>query len=217
MKIKLKEVTLNYQISGEGKPLILLHGNGESHLIFKELIESLSGSYKTYAIDSRGHGESDGEVNIAYDDMAKDIIEFIETLKIKKPNILGFSDGGIVALKIALLKPDLIEKMILCGVNFHFKGLDKKIRKEIEREYYKTKSLLLKLMLKSPVIRKKELKAIENETLIIAGENDVIKKTHTKKLSQLLKNSQLIILDDHNHYSYIVNQDDLKKIIIDFI
>ena len=93
MIINVNNVKLYYEIYGQGKPIILVHGNSETHEIFDVLIENLKENYKVYALDSRCHGKSQNTNKISYDLMAEDMIEFIKKLNISKPVFYGFSDG----------------------------------------------------------------------------------------------------------------------------
>ncbi len=217
VRISVNNVELNYEIFGKGKPLILLHGNQEDYHIFDELIESLKDDFMIYAIDSRNHGKSSHDMILSYDDMSEDIYHFITKLNINKPHLLGFSDGGIVGIKLSILAPNIIDKLILCGTNYNPKGLFKSVRKELLEEYKTDSSPYIKLMIKEPKIKDKYLRNILNEILIIVGKNDCISDKHTQKLHQMLTNSQLIILDNHNHDSYIVHQDILKPHILEFL
>ena len=100
--VQLSEVKMHYAVYGEsGHPLILVHGNGGSHKSLEEAALYLANEYTVYAIDSRCHGQSSDPGEISYDLMAKDIKEFIETLGLEKPYLMGHSDGGINALTVA--------------------------------------------------------------------------------------------------------------------
>ncbi len=102
MYIQLNGQILFYEQYGEGKPLILLHGNGEDHNIFNELCDKLKDDYTIYAIDTRGHGLSATPTEYHYSDMADDLLAFIDSLAISSPCVVGFSDGGITALLAAI-------------------------------------------------------------------------------------------------------------------
>lgn len=123
MIINVNNVKLYYEIYGQGKPIILVHGNSETHEIFDVLIENLKENYKVYALDSRCHGKSQNTNKISYDLMAEDMIEFIKKLNISKPVFYGFSDGGIVGLLIAIKEPKLLSKIIISGANLNPKGM----------------------------------------------------------------------------------------------
>ena len=94
MKILVNGIELFYEISGQGRPLILVHGNGEDHHIFDALVAKLKNHYTCYCIDSRGHGLSSSVAVYSYQSMAEDIIEFIKSLKLSEVAYYGFSDGG---------------------------------------------------------------------------------------------------------------------------
>lgn len=217
MKINANQVELNYEVYGQGEPLILLHGNQEDMHIFDELIQSIKDEFTIYTIDSRNHGKSSKSIHFSYDDMTQDVYQFIRALKINKPHILGFSDGGIIGLKLAIFAPNLMNKLIVCGSNYKPKGLTKQVRKELKIEYKQYQSPFIKLMLKEPKIKKKDLKNILNPVLIVVGSNDCIKEKHTLKMHHFLKHSNLKVIEDHTHDSYIVHQDLLKPDIINFL
>lgn len=217
MHIKVNQIDIHYEIFGQGEPLILLHGNQEDFHIFNELIDDLKEDFMIYAIDSRNHGESGRSIDFSYDAMTQDVYHFIRHLKINKPHILGFSDGGIIALKLAILSPNLLSKVIVCGVNYKPKGLNKKIRKALKKEYEENMSPYIKLMLDEPKFKKKDLKSIPLKTLILVGDHDVIKPKHTLKLHNMIKRSKLIILENETHDSFVVHSTKLKPYILDFI
>lgn len=217
MKIKLKNVSIYYEIYGKGDPMIFIHGNQEDHHIFDTLIDALKDSYQIYALDSRNHGQSSKHTDFSYEAMTNDLYEFITMLEIKNPTVLGFSDGGVLALKLAIKAPNIANKLILCGVNYDVKGIKKSAYNEMLSAYKKTHNPLVKLMLDHPHISKKKIKNIEIKTLIVVGENDVIKLRHTRSLHHMIKDSSLLILDHKTHDDYITNSDVLKTMIKKFV
>ena len=107
MNVQVNGVILYYEKQGSGPPLVLLHGNGEDGRIFDRTAEVLAPYYTVYTIDSRCHGRSSRDVLLSYDLMAADVLAFSKALKLEKPVICGFSDGGIVALLAAIRAPEL--------------------------------------------------------------------------------------------------------------
>ncbi|MDR2822477.1 MAG: alpha/beta fold hydrolase [Acholeplasmatales bacterium] len=215
MKLNVNEVFLNYKITGEGSPVILLHGNNEDSSIFDVTAELLKDSYQVYQVDSRKHGSSSFDCKLSYLEMANDIICFIEELKIKSPIIYGFSDGGIIGFYIAIKRPDLIKSLVISGVNYKVSGIKFRVLFNIFLRNLFIKNEYLTLMLKEPNIDPILISQISLETVLIVGEKDVIKKSHTIKLNNLIKGSRLIIKKGENHHSYVVNTDKLYYTLID--
>lgn len=217
MKITVNNININYEIYGEGKPIILLHGNSETHHIFDVLVEKLKENYKVYAIDSRCHGESDNPKDISYDLMANDIIEFIKKLKIEKPILYGFSDGGIIGLLIAVNEPELLSKLIISGANINPEGMKKSMLHLSKIIYFFTRNKLFKMMIKEPNIKIEDLRKIKIPTVVLAGEKDVILSEHTKLIADNINGSTLEIIPNENHGSYIINSNKLYDIIKKYI
>ena len=217
MKVFVNNVNLYYETSGEGQPIILLHGNQESHEIFDKLIDKLKHNYKVYAIDSRCHGKSEDPVDISYDLMCDDIIDLIKKLHIEKPILYGFSDGGIIGILVAIKEPTLLSKLIVSGANISPDVLtfwDNLITKTF---YFFTRSKYIKMMLNEPNIPLSDLQKIVIPVHVIAGEKDVIKYEHTKLIADNIKNSTLEIVKGEKHGSYIIHSDKIYGIIIKYI
>lgn len=217
MFVKANGINIYYEVFGEGKPILLIHGNGEDHTIFDKLIEKLKINFKVYAIDSRCHGKSEDTDVITYGSMTDDIIEFIKVLKIEKPVFYGFSDGGIIGLMLAIKEPKLLSNLIISGAQLSPKGgklwtilLDKFV-------YFFTRNKLVKLMVKEPNISLEDLGKIEIPVYVIAGEKDLIKEEHTKLIADNIKNSTLKIVSNENHGSYIVHSDKIYDVIKDYL
>lgn len=213
MNINVNNVNLYYEEYGEGLPIILLHGNSETHEIFDKLIEKLKDKYKVYAIDSRCHGKSENTNEISYELMRDDIISFIRKLKIEKPILYGFSDGGIIGLLVAIKEPNLLSKLIISGANLNPKGMKKRMLIFCKIGYLITKNKLFKIMKEEPNIKNSELKKIKIPTIVLAGEKDIIKMQHTKLIADTIPNSKLEIIKNEDHGSYIINTDKIYDII----
>lgn len=217
MKIKVNDIELYYERYGTGKPIILIHGNQESHEIFDKLIEKLKGNYEVFAVDSRCHGKSENPKDISYNLMCDDIIKFIKVLNIKKPTLYGFSDGGIIGLLVAIKEPDLLSNLIISGANITpdvFTTFDLWLTKLF---YCFTRSKYIKMMLNEPNIPVEDLQKITIPVHVLAGEKDVIKFEHTKLIANNIKNSTLEIIKNENHGSYIIHSEKLYDILKKYI
>lgn len=217
MNINVNDINLYYEIYGKGTPIILVHGNGETHQIFDVLIDKLKDNYTVYAVDSRCHGKSEKTEKISYELMAQDMIEFIKKLKINKPIFYGFSDGGIIGLLIAIKEPKLLSKLIVSGANLNPNGISKVILILSKIVYFVTRNKLVRMMVKEPNISIKDLEKINIPTYVLAGEKDVIKEEHTRLIAENIKNSTLEIVPKENHSSYIVHNEKIYNIIKKYI
>ena len=217
MYIQLNSQVICYEKTGEGAPVILIHGNKGDHHTFDELVETMNSEHTVYAMDSRGFGESATPKEYHYADMACDVINLIHALDIEKPYLVGFSDGGIIALLVAIKASNLISGIVCCGANLNPAGIHHRDLKEIKKEYKKTNDPKTFMMLDEPDISVGELGNISVPAFIIAGENDCIKEKETKKIAENIKDSRLLILSGENHFSYIVHTDKLYQHIRDFL
>ncbi|MBS1340599.1 MAG: alpha/beta hydrolase [Clostridia bacterium] len=217
MLINVNDINLNCEVYGYGKPIILLHGNGETHNIFDKLIYKLEKEYTVYAVDSRCHGKSEYTKLISYDLMAEDVIEFIKKLNIKAPILYGFSDGGITGLLIAIKEPQLLSNLIISGANITPDATTWLDNFFTKIAYFFTRNKLIKMMLDEPNITFEELHKIAIPVHILAGEKDVIKLEHTKLIAENIKNSTLKIILKETHGSYIVHSEKIYEILKEYL
>lgn len=216
MIARVNGVSLYYEKRGHGRPLILVHGNGEDHHIFDQLVDELKGEYTCYCLDSRGHGQSSSVDVYSYQTMAEDIIEFIDMLGLKEVIFYGFSDGGIIGLLIAS-QTDLLEHLIISGANTNPQGLKCHIYYLMKLSYIFKKDPKVKMMLEQPYINNYQLSKIKAKTLVLAGSKDMIKESHTINIAHYINGSKLMILAGETHSSYIVNSTKLAPIISNFV
>lgn len=210
------DIRLNYTERGAGKPLILLHGNGENHKYFVNQIGYFSEKYRVIAIDTRGHGESPrGTAPFTIRQFADDLYHFMEEQSIEKAHILGFSDGGNIAMVFAMKYPERVDRLILNGANLYGAGVKPSVQIPIVLGYrfaslFAGKSAkarknaeMLGLMVNDPKLRPEELSVIHRKTLVIAGTKDMIRKKHTQLIAENLPEARLIFTKG-NHF--IANQ-----------
>ena len=215
MFIEVNGIKLFYEKTGAGRPLVMVHGNGEDHKIFDKAIELLKKKYTVYAVDSRCHGESEKTAELHYDDMADDMIAFIEALDLQDVIFYGFSDGGIVGL-LAAAKCPRITTLITSGANVTPDGVSGSIQLLIKVLYYFKKDPMYALMLNEPHISDELLGAIKAKTLILAGSRDLVKEKETRHIAETIPGAVLRILKGEGHGSYIVHNEKIARLIMDF-
>ena len=225
----MSDIQLNYIEQGQGQPLILLHGNGESCDYFEHQIPFFSNDYRVIAIDTRGHGQSPrGDKPFTIKRFAEDLHDFMDEKNIAKAYLLGFSDGGNIALEFALKHPERIDKMILDGANLFPGGVKALYQWPIEVGYRianlfskksekaKQNAEMLGLMVNEPHIDPSELSCLTMPVLVVAGTKDMIKDSHTRLIYKSLPNAQLAILEG-NHFVANKNAEAFNKVVADFL
>jgi len=225
----MTEIQLHYIEQGQGKPLIMLHGNGESCDYFEHQIPCFSKEYRVIALDTRGHGQSPrGEKPFTIKQFAEDLHDFMDEKGIQKAILLGFSDGGNIALTFALKYPERVEKMIVDGANLFPSGVRPKYQWPIEIGYRiaklfakksekaKQNAEMLGLMVNEPQIDPSELARLTMPVLVVAGTKDMIKESHTKLIYKSLPNAQLNIIEG-DHFVANKNAEAFNRVVEAFL
>ena len=225
----MTDIQLHYIEQGQGQPLILLHGNGESCDYFEHQIPCFSKDYRVIAIDTRGHGKSPrGEKPFTIKQFAEDLKDFMDAKGITKANILGFSDGGNIALEFALKHPERMEKLILNGANLFPSGVKPLYQWPIEIGYRiakmfskksgkaKQNAELLGLMVNEPHIVPSELARLTIPVLVIAGKKDMIKESHTRLIYKSLPDAQMNIIEG-DHFIANKNYEAFNRVVERFL
>ncbi len=215
MIAKVNGIELYYDVSGHGRPLVMVHGNGEDHSIFDEAVKLLGERFTCYCVDSRSHGQSTVVGELHYEDMAQDMIAFLEKLDLRDAAFYGFSDGGIVGL-LAASRCSRITTLIVSGANLTPKGVKAGLRGFIRFLYLFKKDPKLALMLQEPNIGSDELGKITAKTLVLAGSRDLVLESETRRIAAGIPGAELRILEGEGHGSYIVHKKKIGSIILDF-
>ncbi len=218
-----------YIEKGNGQPIVFLHGNGENHEYFVNQINYFSNNYKVIAIDTRGHGKSrrgDGDFSIKR--FSTDLYNFLRDKGIPKAHIIGFSDGGNIALTFAIEHPDMVNKLVINGANLTPSGVKRITQLPIEIGYRIARKFarksekanrtaeLLGLMVNEPNISVRELKQITAPTLVIAGTRDMIKPEHTRLIAASIPSAKLIFIKG-DHFIANKKSKEFNKTVEDFL
>lgn len=223
------DITLNYIEKGTGTPLILLHGNGENLDYFTAQTEYFSKKYRVIALDTRGHGKSErGTAPFTIRQFAEDLHTFMVTHAIHKAHILGFSDGGNIALCFALKYPHMVERLILNGANLYSSGVKPSIQLPIILGYRlaslfakkspkaKANAEMLGLMVNDPALSPEQLHSLHIKTLVIAGTKDMIREKHTRLIQESLPDARLVLLPG-SHFIANERPEEFNAAVADFL
>jgi pimeloyl-ACP methyl ester carboxylesterase len=219
-----------YETYGAGEPLLIIHGNGASLGDFKFQIPFFQNHYKVILADSRAQGKStDPGDSLSYEMMADDLNGLLDALKLDSCYVIGWSDGGINGLLLAIRHPEKVKKLAVTGANLwpDSSAVDPYICDWAMRinDSLKTVDLnpemknaakLFHLLSYEPDIPVEALHSIQCPTLVIGGDHDVILPKHTLLIAESIPNSYLWILPNSGHSTPIFYKDDFNKTVLDF-
>ena len=223
------DIKLYYEEKGAGEPILFLHGNGESGEYFVNQIDVFAEKYHVYAVDTRGHGRSPrGKAPFTISQFADDLKEFMDEHEMERAHILGFSDGGNIALQFAIRYPERVDKLILDGANLDPSGVKKEDQDWIEEKYreyvlqenespeMKHKAELFGLMVNDPHIPEADLAKVTAKTLVIAGTEDMIREEHTRRISAGIPDSELVFIEG-DHFIAAQNPEAFNQAVLKFL
>jgi len=207
-------IKLYYEVYGSGEPLLVIHGNGGSIFDLSAQIAYFRQHYKVIAMDSRDHGKSaDSPDNLTYEKMTDDLDALLTHLHPGPAYVLGWSDGGIESLLLAVRHPDKVKKVASMAANFNPTedaiypetiGLVKKLMADMpaaERDtpQGRREIKVTSMMLVEPNVDLQLLESIQVPTLVLASDHDLIRDEHTLAIYHHIPNSQLAIFPNATH------------------
>lgn len=223
------DIDLHYIEMGSGEPLILLHGNGEDGSYFKHQLEPFAKHFHVIAPDTRGHGKTPrGDAPFTIRQFAEDLLGFLDEHGIGKAHILGFSDGGNIAMVFAMAHPGRVGKLILDGANLDAGGVKRRVQIPIEIGYRiarlfagkspdaRKNAEMLGLMVNDPNVRPEELGRIQAPTLVVAGTRDMIKEAHTRLIARSIPGAEMAIIPG-DHFVANKNPEAFNEAVLKFL
>lgn len=231
-------IDLYYEIHGDGPPLLLLHGGLGSAAYFQNQIPVLAEKYQVIAVDSRGHGRSSfDEQPINYALMAADVLALMDQLGIDKADLVGWSDGGIIGLDMAINHPERLNKVVAYGANYDPSGVradigeSEKFNAYIEQAAgdYQTLSPaperwdeflnnIGNMWATEPNYTEAQLAAITTPMLILDGEDEeAIDTDHTRKMASLIPGAELVLIPGTGHFAFWEKPEEFNQIILNFL
>jgi pimeloyl-ACP methyl ester carboxylesterase len=224
--------------SGEGEPtVVLLHGGLSNS---DELLNTIGGPigerHRVVAFDRRGHGRTaDTDAPFHYDDMATETIAVLD-LVIGGPAVLvGWSDGGIIALLVSMRRPDLVSRQIVIGTNYHVDGLRPleldpasplgamiatayAERSPDGKDHFEVVlAKAVALFRAEPTLTVDDLATISAPTLVLVGDDDLVELDHTASLYEALAAGRLAIVPGTSHAVPLEAPSEVARLVLDFI
>jgi pimeloyl-ACP methyl ester carboxylesterase len=224
-----------YEVYGQGEPLVLIHGNGGNIAYMKPQIEYFAKKYKVIVMDCRGRGKSElGKDSLTYTQMAKDIVAILNYLHLDSTYIVGRSDGGILALLLAIDYPQKVKKAVAFAANltadtiglysFNYEELkrdrrhaDEMIAKKDTTQNWKVIQQRNRMMEFQPSITARDLNKIKCPVLVMSTDRDIIPEEHTLFIYCNISKGNLCILTGENHYVTKNNPDLFNSIVAKYL
>jgi pimeloyl-ACP methyl ester carboxylesterase len=228
--VTIRGLNMYYETYGIGIPMLLIHGNGGSISSFENQIHYFSKDYHVIAVDSRAQGRSiDDNDSLSFEMMADDLNGLLDTLHVDSCYVLGWSDGGINGLLLAMRHPEKVKKLAVTGANLwpDSTAIEPIVIRGDMKEYNSLKDMpltssgkhdfkLLRLDCLEPHITTGQLNKISCPVLVIGGDHDVIRPEHTMLIAQSIPESYLWILPNSGHPTLIEYKDLFNATVSDF-
>lgn len=224
-----------YEELGSGDPLLLMHGGLSDARAFAPNAPELARSFHVYLPERRGHGHTpDVDGPISYAGMADDTIAFLEQVVGGPAHLVGHSDGANVAMLAAMRRPDLVRRLVLISGNFHHDGLVpggieiEQVAGFLEDGYAQLSpdgrehfpvfvAKIARMVAEEPTLSPSDLARVRSRTLVMAGDDDAIKLSHTCALYENIPDAELAIVPGTSHTLTMEKPALVNRLILDFL
>ena len=231
-------ISIHYGVYGQGSPVILLHGGLANADYWGNQVKALAPHHTVIVMDSRGHGRSTRDSRpYGYDLMADDVVALMDVLKVPKADIVGWSDGAILGLDLAMRHPDRVGKIFAFAANTLTSGVKDGVEKNptfaafIERagheyeaysatpkEYNAFVAQISKMWASQPNWTDAQLKAITASVLVVDGDHDeAIKREHTEYIASTIPRAGLLILPNASHFAFLQDPELFNYAVLHFL
>ena len=218
----VNDIQMYYAVYGNGEPVLLIHGGLGHADVWGFQVPVLAATHKVIVADSRGHGRSTrSDQPYGYALMADDYLALLDHLKIDKTALVGWSDGAIIGLDIAIRHPERLSRLFAFGANYTPEGLKASVADDpvfnaaiarSGKDYARLSSTpgefdafvaqISEMWATQPNYTQDQLRAITVPTVIFVGEHDeAIEPAHTAEMAALIPNAELVIMKDASHFA----------------
>src|SRR5882757_7665005 len=231
-------ISIHYAIYGQGSPVIFLHGGLANTDYWGRQVPAVAAHHTVILMDSRGHGRSTRDARpYGYDLMADDVTALMDSLKIAKADIVGWSDGAILGIDLAMRHKERVGKVFAFAANTVPSGVKDGFDKnptfaafiERARHEYETHSTtpkqydafvdqIGKMWAEQPNWSDAQLKAIDTPVLIVDGDHDeAIKREHTEYMAATIPHARLVILPNASHFAFLQDPGQFNFTVLQFL
>lgn len=230
-------VKIWYAMFGRGEPVILLHGGLANANYWGHQVRALQRHYQVIVMESRGHGRSSrNQEPYGYDLMASDVVALLDHLKIRKAAIVGWSDGAIIGLDIAMKHPERVSRLFAFAANSDpsgvadtassevFNGYIARAGEEYKRlsptptEYKSFVAEITKMWESQPKWTASDLATIKVPTWIVDGDHDeAIKRDNTEFMAANIPGAGLLIQPQVSHFSFLQDPEQFNDDVLRFL
>jgi pimeloyl-ACP methyl ester carboxylesterase len=218
-------LAMYYEVHGDGRPIVVLHGGMCTiEACLGPILPVLAPGRRLIAVEQQAHGHTaDIDRPLTFEQMADDTAALLRTLHVEKADVFGYSDGGNVALRLAMAHPGLVDRLAVFGTNANNEGLApglvdlfatvkaEDIPKEFRQAYEKAApdpkgfaSLVRKVMHQALAFKgwtPEELRSIRSPALVMVGDRDIVRPEHAVEMFRQLPNAQLAVLPGRDHFA----------------
>jgi pimeloyl-ACP methyl ester carboxylesterase len=222
---------------GSGAPVILLHGGAGNSEHWANQVPALAEHYRVIVMDARGHGRSTRDAQpFSYHRMAEDVLALMDQLKIGEASLVGWSDGGILGLDLAIHHPERVKKLVAFGANYNVSGMrggghnatftayfdrcaaDYARLSATPKQFSAFVDALRPMWRTEPDFKAEELAKIRAATLIADGEHDeVIRAEHVQAMAKLIPGARLLFIPKTSHFALWQRPDVFNQALLDFL
>lgn len=231
-------ISMHYAIYGHGSPVIFLHGGLANTDYWGNQVPAVAAHHTVILVDSRGHGRSTRDARpYGYDLMADDVVALMDFLKIRKADIVGWSDGGILGINLALRHQDRVGKIFAFAANTVTSGVIDGVEKNptfaayiarAGQEYashsatpgdYKVfVDQISKMWAEQPNWTDAQLRSIARPVLVVDGDHDeAIRREHTEYIAATIPHAGLLILPNVSHFAFLQDPAQFNFAILHFL